>query len=51
MCEYVLELKVSSQEGSDDLKELGEFIIEVMNLELDKWGVSFELLDCKEYGE
>ena len=51
MCEYVLELKVSSQEGSDDLKELGEFITEVMNLELDKWGVNFELLDCKEYEE
>ncbi len=41
--EWVLSLKVSSEEYSDK-DELGEFIVDVMNMELEKWGVSFELL-------
>ena len=46
MMEYVLNLKVYSTDDSDDLKEIGEFITEVMNMEFEKWGISFELMGC-----
>jgi len=46
MVSYELTLRVISDEDCDvDPGELNEFICEVMNLELCKWGVSFELVD------
>lgn len=47
MMEYVLDLKVYSQDDATDATEIGEFITEVMNMELEKWGISFELIGCE----
>lgn len=45
--EYVLNLKVYSTDDATDATEIGEFITEVMNMELEKWGISFELIGCE----
>lgn len=44
----ILTLKMSSTDDSDDADEIGAFIIEVMNMELAKWGITFELIECKQ---